>query len=79
MNSLFIFNYFLEQLKTPSNVFSFSKIEKLTDQKTCIICYDEFCNDSTIYELVCNHIFHKKCILEWSRYSRLCPICKEEL
>jgi hypothetical protein len=76
MNCKDIIDYFIEKLKNPSNVFKYSEN---CSEKTCIICYDNFDENSILYQLVCNHIYHKKCILKWSKYSDLCPICKEEL
>ena len=75
-----LMDYFIKCIKNPSNVFNYSdKCAKCCNQKICVICYENFDENSTIYNLVCNHIFHKKCLLEWSKYSDFCPICKEEL
>ena len=27
----------------------------------------------------CNHMFHKKCILEWLKKSKNCPLCRKNL
>ena len=67
--------FFLEKLITPSYILSFSDI---SDHKTCIICCNDFCKNSTIYKLDCGHIFDKNCILEWSRYSDFCPVCRSD-
>jgi len=76
MNDIDIIEYFIKELQSPSNVFKYSET---CNQDTCIICYDNFDKNTIIYELVCKHIFHKNCILKWSKYNDLCPICKEKL
>lgn len=48
-------------MKTPKN----DDISKLTDPK-CIICLEEF-NDTTNLKLLsCGHIFHEKCLTDWT-------------
>ena len=46
---------------------------------SCSICLVEFEDDSDIGITNCDHIFHKECITEWSRYKKDCPVCREEL
>lgn len=41
----------------------------------CTICLDYTDNDD-YQALICNHIFHKKCILTWLIRTPTCPICK---
>ena len=45
----------------------------------CSICLVEFEDTSDIGITNCEHIFHKDCITEWSRYKKDCPVCREEL
>jgi len=44
----------------------------------CTICLISLENyvDVPISKLKCNHIFHKKCIKEWYKNNRNCPICR---
>lgn len=42
----------------------------------CTICLQ--CKYSKI-KLECGHIFHRKCIDEWARWKKNCPVCAEEL
>ena len=43
----------------------------------CIICSNDFEQDSEVRILNCKHIFHTECIDKWlSEYSNKCPICK---
>ena len=79
MSYLTILNLFNEYLKAPSNVYEYSKIQNTKQNSCCIICYEDFDHNSIIYELVCKHFYHKKCILEWSKFKDACPICREKL
>ena len=45
----------------------------------CSVCLLNFTHDSDITITICNHIFDKECITEWSRYKKECPICRNEL
>lgn len=47
------------------------------DVDECCICAKEIYNDRKITE--CNHLFHRKCLKEWSKYKNNCPLCREEL
>jgi hypothetical protein len=38
-----------------------------------------FNNNDDICILSCNHIFHKKCILEWLEKEKTCPLCRVNL
>lgn len=52
-------------------------VSKLTsEKKKCIICLDEFMNDEYLTCLPCIHSFHSKCIKNWLKRSKECPICK---
>jgi len=45
----------------------------------CSICLVEFSDDNDISITNCKHIFHNDCIVEWSKYKKDCPICRENL
>ena len=42
----------------------------------CTICMT---SKFTKITLKCDHIFHRKCIDEWARWKRTCPICLDAL
>lgn len=52
-------------------------------QETCCICLDNYhqkCENhkecsKKCYQLYCNHIFHKKCIVDWLDTNMKCPLC----
>jgi hypothetical protein len=46
---------------------------------SCSVCLVEFELDSEIGITNCDHVFHKECITEWSRYKKDCPVCREDL
>jgi len=42
----------------------------------CIVCLQ---SKFTKIKLACGHIFHRKCIDEWARWKRTCPVCSDTL
>lgn len=52
--------------------------EKGKEMEECIICTEQFKEDSEVCELGCNerHIFHANCITEWMKTSTTCPVCR---
>ncbi|ELQ76571.1 ubiquitin---protein ligase [Trachipleistophora hominis] len=46
--------------------------------ESCLICMDEFTNESVCRVLRCNHNFHKECVDPWLKTkSSRCPYCRE--
>ena len=43
----------------------------------CIICYYPLSND--VKKLKCHHNYHTKCLNEWKKYKKTCPICKKTI
>jgi hypothetical protein len=43
----------------------------------CSICYNKIPTDNT--KLLCNHIFHNKCIDDWFERNSTCPLCRIEV
>jgi hypothetical protein len=53
------------------------EVSKLTSKtKECVICLEEFMEDEYLTFLPCIHAFHSKCIKNWLKRSKECPICK---
>ncbi len=52
-------------------------VSKLTsEKKNCVICLEDFVKDEYLTCLPCFHPFHSKCIKDWLKRSKDCPICK---
>ncbi len=43
---------------------------------SCSICLEEQKINEEWSKIICNHEFHKKCILEWLKTNNNCPICR---
>lgn len=41
----------------------------------CCICHEKYKPEDMLHMLPCNHVFNRKCILEWYQKSETCPIC----
>lgn len=46
---------------------------KTATDTECIICFDEYNEESEIGILLCSHYFHHKCIEEWRKGHDICP------
>ena len=52
-------------------------INKLNEEnKTCVICYEDFKDNEDAIFLPCFHFFHTECIKEWLKKRDICPLCK---
>lgn len=61
--------------------FKIEDINKLGEEnKTCLICQEDFTNNVKAIYLSCFHLFHKLCIYDWiSRKNKICPVCKNDI
>src|SRR5690606_40689934 len=55
----------------------YTDILNYTDK--CPICRSSCEEDPDFIKIKCNHIFHKSCILQWTKKSTSCPMCRIEL
>jgi hypothetical protein len=39
----------------------------------------EFHKEEKVKDLKCNHNFHSKCISDWLKINKSCPLCKADL
>lgn len=66
-----------ENLLNNSNVGIFLTINKNDD--ICPICIDHFVLNSIYRKLICNHVFHIKCIDKWFINNNKCPLCRNSI
>ncbi|KAM6566679.1 hypothetical protein CsatA_025807 [Cannabis sativa] len=55
---------------------------KAVEEKTsniCSVCLENFKIGEEMTRLICGHVYHKSCVLEWSHRSGQCPLCRKEL
>ncbi|KAI3927731.1 hypothetical protein MKW92_009349 [Papaver armeniacum] len=69
----------IELLKREDITRHMKKIIILDDGEVCSVCLQDMINvgDDAVL-LKCSHIFHKKCMLEWSKRKLNCPICRHD-
>mmetsp|Transcript_14421 Transcript_14421/g.21182 ORF Transcript_14421/g.21182 Transcript_14421/m.21182 type:complete len:422 (-) Transcript_14421:45-1310(-) len=46
---------------------------------SCCICLCEYEEGEDLVQLACDHIFHKECILGWTKNHVRCPLCNADL
>lgn len=69
-----------ENLLNNSNIGVFLTINDNNDNNDiCSICIDYFTLNSIYRKLVCNHVFHIKCIDKWFINNNKCPVCRNSL
>jgi hypothetical protein len=48
--------------------------------ETCLICLDDFKDETVIRTIKCTHLFHKDCIDSWLlKESYKCPLCRDSV
>ncbi|KAK8569653.1 hypothetical protein V6N13_046702 [Hibiscus sabdariffa] len=47
--------------------------------KGCIVCLDEFSDGDEVTLMLCGHVYHYNCIVEWLETSHLCPLCRYQM
>ena len=52
-------------------------VKKDFENNECIICLDDMKIGDNIKILKCGHIYHYKCINDWFKVKKECPICCE--
>jgi len=92
LNFLFIFTVLIYTFNTtelnPMNRIKSPGILLLIDTKesglesgieVCSICLNTESNESKLYKLECEHVFHMKCIKDWYQVKQSCPNCRKVL
>lgn len=52
---------------------------KATAAEACCICLEKMSQGQQGMTLVCGHLFHEACILEWLGRKEFCPLCKTKV
>lgn len=47
------------------------------DNDTCVICFDDYENETIISILQCNHFYCDVCINKWFENNNTCPVCRK--
>ena len=48
-----------------------------TKESSCLICMEDFSNGELVKILPCGHEYKAKCIDEWLKKEKRCPICSQ--
>uniref|UniRef100_A0ACD5Y7P9 Uncharacterized protein n=1 Tax=Avena sativa TaxID=4498 RepID=A0ACD5Y7P9_AVESA len=48
-------------------------------ERACTVCLQDFEGGDKLRRLPCFHSFHERCIFDWLRVSRACPLCRHRL
>ena len=62
--------------------YQYKHIQKYDSRKEteCAICIGEFKGIDIIKAFYkCEHIFHKRCLLDWLKKHNTCPLCNHDL
>jgi len=55
--------------------------EMISKENNCAVCLDPFEVSQQVVPLKCNpsHLFHRDCLVAWTKTSYQCPICREPI
>ncbi len=67
----------MTKLSRESYVLKSSELSELKDQ-SCAVCKSEYSLGERCSKILCNHIFHTKCITPWFKNNNTCPICRKK-
>nr|XP_043632846.1 E3 ubiquitin ligase BIG BROTHER-related-like [Erigeron canadensis] len=48
-------------------------------EENCVICQESFKFGKRVIKLPCSHLYHSKCIIQWLKLKKNCPICQKEV
>ena len=70
-----------EEVKIPIEfpIVTYESIKDNSNDKECSICLSEIDDKIHISITKCSHLFHNKCISEWSIHKTDCPICRTDM
>ena len=82
MNNLSDFEKKKLELTLEMDEYQYKHIQKYESRKEtkCAICLEDFKGPDIIKAFYkCEHIFHKKCLLDWLKKNNKCPLCNHDL
>lgn len=56
-------------------------VMNVVDEKhddNCTICMSPIDRGDVVYDILCKHVFHCRCLDEWMHRSRTCPMCRRK-
>lgn len=56
-----------------------SRVVEVEKESSCTVCLEAVKIGSSVYDIDCKHVFHKKCIENWRREKDTCPCCRSML
>jgi hypothetical protein len=59
----------------PEFKFNASSQPNNSDNKNCVICFEDFKTGDRSKLLECGHIFHADCLNKWLLEKSTCPLC----
>ncbi|ESO03104.1 hypothetical protein HELRODRAFT_153611, partial [Helobdella robusta] len=45
----------------------------------CLVCFEDFTENSVVTQLSCKHVFHYRCIATWLEMKSSCPLCRKDV
>lgn len=75
-------NYSENRIKIPGSFFThyYELSQNLSIDMTCPICQEDAQENDKWRKLLCNHIFHSKCIDDWIQIGQnTCPMCRAQI
>ena len=59
--------------------FKYEAAKRSSSDEICSVCHEGYEEGVECIELNCKHVFHRKCISQWLKLKRNCPMCKQEV
>ncbi|XP_076921029.1 E3 ubiquitin ligase BIG BROTHER-related-like [Bidens hawaiensis] len=64
--------------KLPTSKYG-SRLFSKKKKQNCVICLMDFNSGDRLITLPCSHQYHSKCVTEWLKSRKNCPICQKEV
>ena len=55
---------------------AYEEVREKKEGAACLVCLDEFSEDSAVVELTCGHVYDEECIVVWLGEHSNCPECR---